>query len=50
MIQIRIRKGKFYKWWATHDFYEYGGGNSIQEAIEDFLKINKLQNVPYSWR
>jgi hypothetical protein len=56
MIQIKVKqneKGKYESRRCDDKnewlFARIGFGSTIQEAIEDFLKINKLQNETYKW-
>jgi len=52
MIQIKIMfqaRGQWAALNAKNHTIDWGYGYTIQEAIEDFLKINKLQNVKYKW-
>lgn len=55
-IQIRISKnedGEYEVRRCEHDngwlFARIGYGSTIPEAIDDFLKINKLENKTFKW-
>jgi hypothetical protein len=49
MIQIKIESHFFGAYYATSEGFIFGCGETIQEAIEDFLSANHLMNNSYKW-
>jgi hypothetical protein len=48
-IQIKIGSRLDGGYAAMTYGYHIGKGSTIQEALSDFLKINKLENTKWKW-